>query len=136
MEFVFFFDVIYFISQDSLMASAERKRGWGGGGRREENWSSFTSESREGTEEEAQCHESFTGRSTLLADQSPLRLEEEEETGGRAEERVNRGAVSLWSVGLLLLQTVPSPRPSSLVPPGFDRSIGRNVTGPRHSRQS
>lgn len=66
----------------------------------------------------------------------PLRLEEEEETGGRAEERVNRGAVSLWSVGFVASSNCSSPRPSSLVPPGFDRSIGRNVTGPRHSRQS
>lgn len=37
------------------------------------------------------------GRST------PLTLEEEEETGGRAEERVNRGGVPLWPAALVLL---------------------------------
>lgn len=54
----------------------------------------------------------------------PLRLEEEEETGGRAEERVNRGAVSLWSVGLLLLQTVHL---LALLPMSLPGLIGRSV---------
>lgn len=79
LEMDFFFHVMYFISQDSLMASAERKRG-------EENWSSFTLETREGTEEEAQCHESFTGRSTLWQINPP-------QTGGRGgDRRESRGA--------------------------------------------
>lgn len=54
--------------------------------RGEENWSSFTLETREGTEEEAQRHELFTGRRTLWQIVPP-------QNGGRGgDRRETRGA--------------------------------------------
>lgn len=125
--FFFFSCYVFYITRFPDGQYREKERG-------EENWSSFTSETREGTEEEAQCHESFTGRSTLWQI-NPT------QTGGRGgDRRESRGAsqeeVSLRGQRVCCVFNCSSPRPPSLVPPGIDRSIGRNVTGPRHSRQS
>lgn len=116
----FFLCYIFYITRFPDGQCREKERGVGGG----ENWSSFTSESREGTEEEAQCHESFTGRSTLLADQSPSDWKKRRRREGerRSESTEELSLCGQWV--LLLLQTVHL---LALLPLSLPGLIGRSV---------
>lgn len=113
-----FFHVMYFISQDSLMASAERNRG--------EKKTGPALHKKPGKEERRRpsamnCSQGGErcGRSTFL------RLEEEEEGDQRSE---STKLVSLCGRWVCCFFNCPSsPHPPSLVPPRLERSIGRNV---------
>lgn len=70
----------------------------------------------------------------VVVDQSPSDWRKRRRREG--EQRSESTEVSLCGQRVCCFFNCSSPRPPSLVPPGFDRSIGRNVTGPRHSRQS
>lgn len=112
----FFFHVMYFISQDSLMASTERKRG--------EKKTGPALHQKPGKEQRRRHSAMNRSQGGVRCGRSiPLRLEEEEETGGRAEERVKRRFLSVVS-GFVASSTVHL---LALLPLSLPGLIGRSV---------
>lgn len=116
------------------MASAERKRGGGAGGGKKTGPALHRKAGKEQRRRHSAMNRSQGGARCwqINPPQTGRRGGDGRESEGASQQRSCLSVVS----GFVASSNCSSPRPSSLVPPGFDRSIGRNVTGPRHSRQS